>query len=125
MIARFKESGKIAAFVAARPSQSFHMVQLEEDGQVTSIRSVRESDLMINAGFFVFRREIFEYIRPGEELVVEPFSRLIRERQLVGYRAERFWCMDTFKEQQELTDLFSGGNAPWVVWKNALAGAPG
>jgi hypothetical protein len=26
--------------------------------------------------------------------------------------------MDTFKEQQELNDMFESGNAPWVVWKN-------
>ena len=25
--------------------------------------------------------------------------------------------MDTFKEQQELTDLFERGEAPWEVWK--------
>jgi glucose-1-phosphate cytidylyltransferase len=122
MIERFRESGKVAGFVAARPSQSFHMVDLEVDGHVQSIRSVHDSNLMINGGFFVFRRQIFEYIRPGEELVGEPFARLIADRQLIAYRAERFWCMDTFKEQQELTDLFNAGNAPWEVWKKVPAG---
>jgi glucose-1-phosphate cytidylyltransferase len=123
MIEHFKESGKIAAFVAVRPSQSFHMVTLEPDGHVQSIRSVQESNVMINGGFFVFRRQLFEYMRPGEELVREPFTRLIADRQLVGYRADRFWCMDTFKEQQELTDLFNSGNAPWEVWKKGAVPA--
>ena len=124
MIEQFRASGKVAAFLAARPSQSFHMVGLEPDGRVTSIRSVQDSDVMINSGFFCFRRQLFEYIRPGEELVREPFARLIAEGQLHAYRAERFWCMDTFKEQQELTDLFSSGRAPWEVWKGP-AGAGG
>jgi len=117
MIETFRASGKIGAFVAVRPSQSFHMVGLAPDGHVLSIKSVQESNVMINGGFFAFRRQLFEYIRPGEELVREPFARLIADRQLIGHRAERFWCMDTFKEQQELTDLFNSGAAPWEVWK--------
>jgi hypothetical protein len=27
--------------------------------------------------------------------------------------------MDTFKEQQELTDMVNQGAAPWEVWRNA------
>jgi glucose-1-phosphate cytidylyltransferase len=61
--------------------------------------------------------EVFQYIEPGEELVVEPFARLIKQNQLLGYRYDRFWCMDTFKEQQQLTDLYNSGSAPWEVWK--------
>jgi len=76
----------------------------------------------INAGFFVFRKEIFNYIKPGEELVVEPFQRLIAEKKIIGYPADHFWCMDTFKEHQELTDMFNLGNTPWEVWKKATGG---
>ena len=50
------------------------------------IRPVSESDLLINGGFFVLRQEIFDYIEPGEELVLAPFARLIKERKLLGYR---------------------------------------
>jgi glucose-1-phosphate cytidylyltransferase len=122
MIESFRASGKIGAFLAVRPSQSFHLVGLEDDGQVKSIQSVQESDVLINGGYFVFRRQLFDYIRPGEELVRQPFDRLIAARQLIGYRGQRFWCMDTFKEQQELTDLFNSGQAPWEVWKRRLPG---
>jgi glucose-1-phosphate cytidylyltransferase len=90
---------------------------------VTSIQGVRKSDILINAGFFAFRRKIFEYIKPGEELVVEPFQRLIAAKQIIGYRSDQFWCMDTFKEHQELTDMYNAGNAPWEVWKDRIPGA--
>ena len=73
--------------------------------------------LLVNSGFFVFRQEIFDYIRDGEDLVTDPFSRLIAENRLMGYRYDHFWCMDTFKEQQELTDLWARGQAPWELWK--------
>jgi len=90
-----------------------------KEGSVDKIDFVRDTDLMINGGYFVFRKDIFEYINEGEELVAEPFHRLMKKNQLLGYRYDKFWyCMDTFKEQQELTDLYNSGQAPWEVWKH-------
>jgi glucose-1-phosphate cytidylyltransferase len=121
MIEAFRATDKVASFLAVPPSQSFHLVDLDAAGEVSAIRAVREADMLINGGFFTLRQEIFDYVEPGEELVLEPFSRLIKERKLHGHRYERFWCMDTFKEQQELTDLFNSGRAPWEVWKHRAA----
>jgi glucose-1-phosphate cytidylyltransferase len=118
MLDFFKTSGKIGSCICVKPAQSFHVVKVEDGGMVGNIKSVRDSEVLINGGFFIFKREIFNYIRPGEELVVEPFQRLIAEKQLVGYRADKFWCMDTFKEHQELNDMYNEGNAPWQVWKD-------
>lgn len=117
MIDFFLKSGKIGCFICVKPSQSFHVVTLSADSLVEDIQYVRNTDIMINGGYFIFRKEIFQYINPGEELVEEPLQRLIREKQLVGYKYDYFWCMDTFKEQQELTDMYNEGNAPWQVWK--------
>ncbi|MFL5363006.1 MAG: sugar phosphate nucleotidyltransferase [Myxococcales bacterium] len=121
MVDKFRGSGKVASFLAARPSQSFHLVDVLGDGEVQSIRPVRDSNVIINAGFFCLRREIFDYMRPGDELVNAPFHRLIEGRKLLGYRYDNFWCMDTFKEQQELTDLYNSGKAPWELWKQKIA----
>jgi len=53
----------------------------------------------------------------GDELVEQPFHRLISKGQLVAYAHNGFWaCMDTFKELQELEDVNSRGDAPWAVW---------
>ena len=118
LVERFRRSGKVACCLCVRPSQSFHVVGLGADGAVADIRPVRESEVIINGGYFVFRREIFDYMREGEELVAEPFRRLIAAGQLLGHRYDRFWCMDTFKEHQELTDLYRQGTAPWEVWRS-------
>jgi glucose-1-phosphate cytidylyltransferase len=117
MIAEFKASKKVAALVCAPPSQSFHVVSLGEQRQVGKIQYVRDSGILINGGFFVFRKDIFTYMRLGEELVLAPFQRLIDADLLMGYKYERFWSMDTFKEQQELTDMYNQGCAAWEVWK--------
>jgi glucose-1-phosphate cytidylyltransferase len=114
-----KKSGKIGCFVCVKPSQSFSVVSLAEGDKVEKIEFVRNTNFLINGGYFVFSNKIFQYMRDGEELVVEPFQRLIKDNQLIGYRYNKFWhCMDTFKEQQELNDMFERGNAPWEVWKN-------
>jgi len=116
MIEAFKQSGKVAAFVCAPPSQTFHVVKLSDGNRVADIVPVRESGLLINGGFFVFRNRIFDYLKEGEDLVAQPFARLIEEDQLMGYSYDQFWSMDTFKEQQELSDKWLQGHAPWAVW---------
>jgi glucose-1-phosphate cytidylyltransferase len=114
----FIKSGKISCFLSVRPSQSFSVVKLEDDGNVKSIQYVRDTNVLINGGFFIFRKKIFDYIEPGEELIEKPFQRLIQDRQLISYKCDQFWaCMDTFKEHQELSDMYNFGNAPWEIWK--------
>lgn len=115
MIQRFKESGKVACFLTVRPPLSFHLVEFEKDGEVKNLRVSSDSEIWINGGFFIFRREIFDYIRDGEELVQEPFRRLIEEGQLFSYRHEGFWRpMDTLKDRQVLEDMVDKGNMPWI-----------
>jgi glucose-1-phosphate cytidylyltransferase len=119
MIDDFMRSGKIGCFVCVKPSQSFSVVSLGEGNRVEKIEYVKDTIFTINGGYFVFRNEIFRYIKDGEELVVEPFQRLIKEDKLLGYKYDKFWhCMDTFKEQRELNDMFDRGEAPWELWKN-------
>lgn len=117
MIEDFKRSGKVGCFICVKPSQTFSVVSLGEGRGVEKIEYVKDSDMYINGGYFVFRKEIFQYIKDREELVVEPFQRLIEKKMLMGYKYEKFWhCMDTFKEQRELNDIYEQGNAPWEVW---------
>ena len=107
----------MACFVSVKPRASFHMISVDREGIVKSIEHITKSGARINGGFFLFRREIFQYIKDGEELVEQPFRRLISEGQLLAYAHNGFWaCMDTFKELQELEDLYSRGKAPWTGW---------
>jgi glucose-1-phosphate cytidylyltransferase len=118
LIDRFHEQNKTAAFLCVRPNLSCHYVSMGERGLVEEIKTMDQSNILINGGYFVFKRSIFDYMKDGEELVQEPFRRLIEGRNLVGYEYDGFWkSMDTFKEKQELDDLCSKGNAPWQLWK--------
>jgi glucose-1-phosphate cytidylyltransferase len=118
-----RRTGKVAGFVAVRPAQTFHVVSIEDDGSVGHIAPVTESGTWVNGGFFVFKREIFDYLRQGEELVEQPFHRLIADRQLLGYRHDGFFaCLDTFKEKQLLDDLHARDQMPWAVWRGKKNG---
>jgi glucose-1-phosphate cytidylyltransferase len=117
LIDQFHETDSIATFLGIKPRLSFHLMESDVDGWVNDMRPIASSDIWMNAGFFALRQEIFSYIGAGEELVVEPFRRLIDERRLTSHKYDGFWaCMDTYKEKQTLDDLYHRGNAPWVVW---------
>ena len=114
MVDLLKQSGKIGCFVTVRAPLNFHLAEVEADGVVTRFRTSTEADMWINGGYFVFRNRIFDYIRDGEELVLEPFNRLIAERQLIAYRHEGFFRpMDTMRDKQALEDMVDKGNMPW------------
>jgi glucose-1-phosphate cytidylyltransferase len=122
MIAEFKESGKVGCFIAVRPPISFHLAEFDLHGSVQRIRSSQESDIWINGGYFIFRNEIFDYIRDGEELVLEPFNRLIESQQLMAYRYEGFWrAMDTLRDRQLLEEMIERGEAPWRKANGSVA----
>jgi glucose-1-phosphate cytidylyltransferase len=120
MIQDPQREGKIASFIGVRPNASFHLINLDGGGLVTNIRHIGECDHRINGGYFIFSNEIFDYLGEGEELVREPFQRLIARKQLIAYPYDGFWaCMDTVKEMEQLEHLYSQGNAPWAVWRKA------
>ena len=116
----FCEQDKTASFLCVKSSQSFHVVSMIDGSLVTDITPVCDTGIWINGGFFIFRHEIFDFIQEGEELVHQPFQRLIERKELIAYQHEGFWaCMDTFKEKQLFDDLDARGNPPWAVWKHA------
>jgi glucose-1-phosphate cytidylyltransferase len=120
LIDEAKETGAVGTFLTVRPNYSFHFVGHDKDGVVTGVEDIIGANAWINGGYFVFRREIFDYMRPGEELVEQPFQRLIAERKLRAHDYDGFWrCVDTFKDLQSLEQSYAHGEAPWQVWRTA------
>jgi hypothetical protein len=74
----------------------------------------------------MFRRQIFDYMRPGEELVQEPFERLIEADELLTHQHDGFTAsMDTFKDKQHFDELYAKGRAPWEVWRKDVTAPRG
>lgn len=108
----------LGAVLCVRPPLSYHAIEIGKDQRVESVHPFTEVGPLINGGFFVLRREIFDYYKDGEDLVVHGFPRLVEKRLLLGHRHEGFWAsMDTFKDKQALEELYSRGDAPWELWR--------
>jgi glucose-1-phosphate cytidylyltransferase len=120
MIDAHAATGSVASFLGVRPRHSFHIVSFDGDrGFVNRIQDASQTNFWINGGYFVLQTEIFRYLKDGEELVHEPFQRLIQEHKLRAHKYEGFWaCMDTFRDKQQLDDLYARAEAPWTLWRS-------
>lgn len=119
MIDELRSTNATGSLLLVQPTASFDIVSADSSGAVTGISALNRTDIWINGGFFVLRKEIFGLIHPGDELVREPFQRLIDKRALQAYKYNGFWqCMDTFKDKQHLEDL-NQGPAPWKIWHSS------
>ena len=75
--------------------------------------------MRINGGFLVLRKNIFDYMKAGEELVEEPFSRLLNENKLFAYKYDGFWkAMDTFKDKTSFDRMWGRDEWPWKLWRD-------
>lgn len=116
MVDYFLAQRKSACFLSVRPTQSFHLVDASSDGTVRDIRGLKQTNIWINGGYFLFRRDLFSYMRAGEELVEQPFQRMLLARQLCTFRYSGFWSrVDSYGEKQQLDELDFRGASPWVV----------
>jgi len=117
-IAFHRAQKKLVTITAVQPAGRFGDLEISED-RVTAFKEKAEQQAaFINGGFFVMNRRIGDYL-VGDQCVLEqePLTRLAAQGQIAAYRHPGFWqCMDTFREQQLLTNLWNSGQAPWKVW---------
>jgi glucose-1-phosphate cytidylyltransferase len=124
-IETFERHNAIASFVAVRPNYTFHIVSFGDDDLIADISDMKKSNVWINGGFFILRREIFDCIQPGDELAQETFQRLVTKQALIGQKHYGFWaCMDTLKDKNMFDDMAASGQTPWAVWQKSRAASP-
>lgn len=118
-LAKFAAGRSVASLVSVRTPQSFHFTRATPEGTVLRLGPLEDGDSYINGGYFAFRQEIFDYIEDGDELVEQPFQRLIAKGLLSTYRHDGFWRpMDTFKDKIMYDRMASAGTCPWMVWRS-------
>ena len=117
-----KSHGRVLTVTGVRPPGRFGELEYGDDRRVTGFNEKPQmSEGRISAGFFVCRREVFDYLGDGaEDLIFErdPMRRLVEAKQLMVYEHDGFWHpMDTFRDYKFLNDLYDKGQAPWRRWK--------
>ncbi|HEX5167883.1 MAG TPA: sugar phosphate nucleotidyltransferase [Cyclobacteriaceae bacterium] len=121
MINKFKNLDKVAMMMTARPTHSMKMTIINDSDEVTDIQDLSNLDIWINAGYFIFTKDIFNYIDTSEDLPVKTFPRLVEENQLAAFPYDGvFLTMDTYREKERLDDMYANGETPWQVWNNSL-----
>jgi len=113
-----RSHGKIATVTTVPPISRFGMMDVNRDDCVESFIEKPRTDGWMSAGFFALNRGVFDYLG-GDDCIFErePLERLAAEGQLMAYRHDGFfYAMDTYREYQQLNDLWTAGNAPWRVW---------
>lgn len=114
-----KEHGKIATLTTVNIGQAKGILTVEEDGLIKSFTEKSENDgAIINGGFMVLNREVFDYIKDDTTVFEqEPLRNLVRDKELMAFYHKGFWqCMDTQREKNKLEELWNSGKAAWRIW---------
>jgi glucose-1-phosphate cytidylyltransferase len=109
--------GKTASVTAVRPTNRFGAMQIDENNTVTEFAEKPRAEKWVNGGYFIFEPGIFKYLDSECVLEKEPLEKLASNGELKSYKHEGFWQpMDTYRESQELNELWDSNKAPWKIW---------
>lgn len=110
---------RAATLTAVRPRSTFGVMGINShNGVVTHFEEKPILDHWINGGFFIFKKSIFRHIRDNDILEKESFGRLVRVKELIAQKHYGFWeCMDTYKDNLRLNELWMADKAPWRLWR--------
>ena len=118
LIQQFTESDAVAQLLAVKPQDSFHVLEISDDGRVTGLTPVADMSMRINGGYFVLRRGIFDYLHEGDDLVMDGCRRAAADGRMRAVQYDGFWApMDTLKERTLLEDQYRRGISPWALWR--------
>ena len=112
----FDKSKKIGLVSTINPRSRFGVLSIDSKNNVLNFdEKSKNANTWINAGFFIFSKGIFKYIK-GKNPIFErlPLISLSKKRQLIAYKHKGFWqCMDTLKDKIILTKIWKTSKAPW------------
>jgi glucose-1-phosphate cytidylyltransferase len=120
VVAFHREHGKLATVTAVHPPGRFGELTINDASRVSEFNEKPQvSAGWISGGFFVFSRGVLDRLADRQDLMLErePLQQLARDGQLMAYAHDDFWfCMDTPRDYQQLSDMWATGRAPWAVW---------
>jgi glucose-1-phosphate cytidylyltransferase len=119
LISFHKKNQLIGTLTAIHPPERFGVLDLSGNYVTAFYEKHRGGASWINGGFFVFEKEIFDYIKNGDSTTLErdPFETLAKEKKLTAFKHEGFWHpMDTLRDKNYLEKLWVSGDALWKKW---------
>ena len=118
LIDEFALTDAVGQLLAVKPQDSFHVVGIDANSGVTDLVPVADLNMRINGGYFVLRREIFDFLNEGEDLVMDACIRAAKVGRMRAAEYDGFWApMDTLKERSALEAMYRHGSCPWALWQ--------
>ena len=106
---------KIVTLTAVPMISPFGIIELDSNNEVVSIVEKPKLKSLMNGGFYIMKKRVFDYIKPGFDLEKEVFDDLVRHKQIAAFKHDGFWkSMNTLKDVMELNEMHDAGNTPWI-----------
>ena len=114
----FLATDAAGSLLAVPPQDSFHVVAIGPEGRVTGFEPVGDKSFRINGGYFVLRQDIFDYMGPNQDLVMDACVNAAAAGRMRAVEYDGFWApMDTLKERAALEEMYHHGQCPWALWR--------
>ena len=114
-----RSHARTGTVTAVQPPGRFGEIELRGTEVVQFAEKPAQTQGSINGGFFVFHRDIFNWLTDDPTLVLEnePLSQLALAGELSAFRHRGFWHpMDNSRDYKHLNDLWDNNKAPWKTW---------
>jgi glucose-1-phosphate cytidylyltransferase len=117
IVEQLAASDAAGSILAVKPQDSFHVLDIDSASRITNFTPAADMSMRINGGYFVFRQDIFDYLKEGEDLVMDACVRAAKDGRMLAIPYDGFWApMDTLKERSTLERRYYTGDSPWMVW---------
>ncbi len=111
--------GKIATLTGINPASRFGELKVKGNKVESFCEKPENVEGLINGGFYVFNRKIFDYLTEDDncDLEIGVLEKLSQKGQLMVYKHRGLWvCMDTMRDVEYLNNLWNDGKAIWKIW---------
>jgi len=112
--------GKIATLTGVVPPSRFGTLVTSGNKVAKFIEKPQATEGLINGGFFVFNKRIFDYLTDDDscDLEIGTLDKLAEEGELMVYKHLEDWmCVDTIRDLEYLNKLWSTGKAFWINYR--------
>lgn len=114
-----EQNNKIATLTSVNPICQFGVLDVNDNAEIIGFKEKPKLEYWINAGYFVFNKSIFDYIKEGWDLEKETFESLARDRQISAFKHKGFWrSMNTLKDVMELNEMWKNNELKKILWRS-------
>lgn len=114
-----RHHGKTVTLTGVMPPGRFGELEIDHDKVTGFNEKPQATGGLINGGFFVCNKNIFDFMKGDDSLIFEqePMKRLVEAGELMVYKHDGFWQpMDTYRDYSLLNKLYDQEKAPWKIW---------